>query len=69
MLVREVAFAVSAKNHQFDSRAQQRWAFASRQEFAHRWGENTKAAGRFATLPARKRAKSARSLLTGHAGR
>lgn len=53
----------------FDSRAQQRWAFATRQEFAHRWGEATKAAGRYAALPARKRPKSARSLLTGHAGR
>lgn len=53
----------------FDSRAQQRWAFATRQEFAHRWGEATKAADRYAALPARKRPKSARSLLTGHAGR
>jgi len=60
---------MSARTHMFDSRAQQRWAFATRQKFAHRWGENTKAAGRFATLPARKRAKSARSTLTGRAGR
>jgi hypothetical protein len=53
----------------FDSRAQQRWAFATHQSFAKRWGENTELAGRSKTLPARKRAKSARSLLTGRAGR
>lgn len=60
---------MSARTHMFDSRAQQRWAFATHQEFAHRWGEATEAAGRSKTLPARKRAKTARSLLTGRAGR
>ncbi|GAA0738732.1 hypothetical protein Drose_04225 [Dactylosporangium roseum] len=60
---------MSAKTHMFDSRAQQRWAFATHQKFAHRWGENTKAAGWSKTLPARTRPKSARSLMTGHAGR
>lgn len=45
---------MSAKTHMFDSRAQQRWAFATHQEFAHRWGEATKAAGRSKTLPKRK---------------
>jgi hypothetical protein len=60
---------MSAKTHMFDSKAQQRWAFATHQTFAHRWGEATKAAGKFSTLPKRKRPKSARSTLTGHAGR
>jgi hypothetical protein len=55
--------------HVYASRAQMRWANATHQPFADRWNESTEAAGRSKTLPARKRAKSARSLLTGHAGR
>lgn len=46
-----------------------RWANATHQSFAPRWNEATELAGRSKTLPARKRPKSARSLLTGHAGR
>jgi hypothetical protein len=60
---------MSAKTHMFDSKAQMRWAFATHQSFAHRWGENTELAGKSKALPPRKRAKSARSLLTGRAGR
>jgi hypothetical protein len=60
---------MSKKTHMFDSKAQQRWAFATHQTFAKRWGENTELAGKEKALPRRKRAKSARSLLTGHAGR
>lgn len=55
--------------HVYASRAQMRWANATHQPWASRWNEATELAGRSKTLPARKRAKSARSLLTGHAGR
>jgi hypothetical protein len=55
--------------HTYASRAQMRWANATHQSFAPRWNETTELAGRSKTLPARKRAKSARSLLTGRAGR
>lgn len=62
---------MSAKTHMFDSRAQQRWAFSTHQEFAHRWGEATEAAGRSKTLPKRKHppksaSRSARSLMSAH---
>lgn len=55
--------------HVYASRAQMRWANATHQSFAPRWNEATELAGRSKTIPARKRPKSARSLLTGHAGR
>lgn len=60
---------MSAKTHMFDSRAQQRWAFATHQTFAKRWGEATELAGKEKTLPARKKPpksayRSARSLLS-----
>lgn len=59
---------VSAKTHMFDSRAQQRWAFATHQPFAKRWGKATELAGRFKTLPKRKHPpksgyRTARSLM------
>lgn len=60
---------MSKKNHMFDSKAQMRWAFATHQSFAKRWGEATELAGKSKRLPARKRVKSARSILTGRAGR
>ena len=52
----------------FDSRAQQRWAFATRKPWAKRWGENTELAGRQKTLPPRKQPpksvyRSARALI------
>jgi hypothetical protein len=46
---------VSAKTHMFDSRAQQRWAFATHKTWAKRWGENTELAGRESVLAPRKR--------------
>lgn len=57
------------RRHTFASKAQQRWAFATHQTFAKRWGENTELAGRSKTLPARKRAsksayRTARSLMS-----
>lgn len=60
---------MSRKTHMFDSKAQQRWAFATRQEFARRWGEATELAGRSKTLPARKHPpksayRTARSLMS-----
>jgi len=45
---------VSAKTHMFDSKVQMAWAFATRQPWAHRWGEATELAGRSKTLPKRK---------------
>lgn len=54
---------MSKKTHMFDSKAQWRWAFATHQEFAHRWGEATK--GRFKALPRRKGRVTARTLLRG----
>jgi hypothetical protein len=45
---------VSRKTHQFDSKAQMRWAFATHKSWAKRWGENTELAGRSKTMPARK---------------
>lgn len=56
---------MSAKTHMFDSKAQQRWAFATHQEFARRWGEATELAGREKTLPRRKGRPTARTLLRG----
>lgn len=41
--------------HTFASRAQMRWAFATHQSFAKRWGEATELAGKSKTLPARKK--------------
>jgi hypothetical protein len=59
---------VSAKTHMFDSRAQQRWAFATHKTWAKRWGENTELAGREPVLVPRKRPpksayRSARALM------
>lgn len=59
---------MSRKTHTFDSRAQQRWAFATHQPWAKRWGENTELAGKEKRLPPRKRApksvyRTARSLM------
>ena len=59
---------MSAKTHMFDSRAQQRWAFATHKTWAKRWGENTELAGRQKTLPPRTKPptsvyRSARALI------
>lgn len=54
---------MSAKTHMFDSKAQMRWAFATHQPFAKRWGEATELAGRSKALPARKRRPTARTLM------
>ena len=45
---------MSKKTHQFDSLAQMRWAFATHQTFARRWGEATELSGRSKVLPKRK---------------
>jgi hypothetical protein len=50
--------------HTFASRAQMRWAYATRQPFAKRWGEATELAGKSKTLPARTGRRTARSLMT-----
>lgn len=55
------------KTHTFDSRAQEKWAFATHKSWAHRWGENTEVSGK--PLPARKRPprsayRTARSLMS-----
>lgn len=55
------------KTHTFDSQAQEKWAFSTRQPWAHRWGENTKVSGK--PLPARKKPpksayRTARSLMS-----
>lgn len=55
------------KTHTFDSRAQEKWAFATHQPWAHRWGENTEVSGK--PLPKRKRPpksayRTARSLMS-----
>lgn len=60
---------MSAKTHTFDSRAQEKWAFATRRTWARRWAENTKASGK--PLPARKQPpksayRSARALMSNH---
>lgn len=44
--------------HTFASKAQQRWAFATHQAFAQRWGENTELAGKEKRLPTRTGAPS-----------
>lgn len=59
---------MSRKTHMFDSKAQMRWAFATHQTFAKRWGEATELAGRSRTLPKRKHPpksgyRTARSLM------
>jgi len=55
------------RTHTFDSRAQEKWAFATHKSWARRWGENTELSGK--PLPPRKRApksayRSARSLMS-----
>jgi hypothetical protein len=59
---------MSKKTHQFDSKAQMRWAFATHKSWAKRWGENTELAGRSKTMVKRKKPpksayRSARSLM------
>lgn len=59
---------MSAKTHMFDSRAQMRWAFATHQTFAKRWGEATELSGKSKALPPRKKPprsayRSARTLM------
>ena len=44
--------------HTFASKAQMRWAFATRKTWAHRWGEATEAKGGYHSLPPRKRPPS-----------
>ena len=56
------------KTHTFDSRAQQRWAFATHKSWAKRWGENTELAGKEKALPPRTKPpkstyRTARSLM------
>lgn len=60
---------MSAKTHTFASRAQEKWAFATHQSWAHRWAEATKASGK--PLPQRKHPpksayRTARSLMSAH---
>lgn len=55
--------------HTFASRAQERWAFSSRQPWARRWAEATEVSGK--PLPKRKHPpksayRSARSLMSAH---
>lgn len=57
------------KTHTFDSRQQEKWAFATRKTWARRWAENTEVSGK--PLPKRKRPpssvyRSARSLMSKH---
>lgn len=55
--------------HVYASRAQMRWANATRQPFAHRWNEATERAGRSKRLPARRHAPgTARTRLRNHRG-
>jgi hypothetical protein len=37
---------VGRKTHTFDSRQQEKWAFATRKAWARRWAENTEASGK-----------------------
>jgi len=56
------------KTHTFDSKAQWRWAFATKKPWARRWAEATEASGKEAVLPKRRKPptsayRTARSLL------
>lgn len=55
--------SVSAKTHTFDSRQQEKWAFATKKPWARRWAEATKASGK--RLPKRTARPTARTLMKG----
>lgn len=56
-------------SHQFASKAQWRWAFATHQPWARRHAEATEVGRGFKTLPARKRPPSPSNALRKFASR
>lgn len=52
----EVTITV-ARQHRFSSKAQWRWAFATKQRFARKWAHRNQRRAPFKTLPRRRAAR------------